>query len=276
MAKTVDELGSRMKEYENVPKTFLTLRTPKVVRLDMRSGHTFTKGFDRPYDKVFSECMQYATEQLCKNIPGVVLGYSQSDEISLIINDVTNRNKTNCFFNGNVEKIVSLTASECTLAFNQKYYELVTKHHMDNKIYTKNLWKARFDSRVFVLPDVIEVHNYILWRQMDATKNSISSLAHTLFTTKELNKKNGSEMQDMMMLQKGVNWNDYPVDFKRGFCYVKEIYFKNTVLKTGEVIENVKRQKWSKIEIPILTKDLNFIPDVFSGKVYFNEEFVEN
>lgn len=277
MSKQKDELGIRMKEYESVSKNFLTLRLPKVIRLDMRAGHTFTKEFNRPYDEIFSECMKYATKVCCEEIPDVVMGYTQSDEISLIINDVSKRDKTSCFFNGNVEKIVSLSASKCTIAFNRKFFELVeeNKNKPDFIKYKKKLWKAEFDSRVFCLPNVTEVHNYILWRQNDATKNSISSLAHTKFTNSELKGKNSNEMQDMLFKEFGINWNDYPVEYKRGTCFVKSLYIKNVTLKTGEIIENVKRKRWEKIEIPILTKDKEFIVNIFTRKLYFNGTFIE-
>lgn len=270
--KSFDELGVRMKNYERVSKLFLITSLPKIIRLDMRSGHTFTKGFERPYDSVFAECMTYTTEHLCKNIPGVVMGYSQSDEISLIINDICSAHG---FFNGNVEKLVSLSASEATLAFNKKFFEMVKENESNPKftIYQRRLWKATFDSRTFVLPNVVEVHNYLVWRQQDATKNSISSLAHTLFSNKELKNKNSSNMQDMMMEKYHINWNNYPTDFKRGLCYIKELYKKVGVDNKGISVETL-RSKWTKYEIPILTKDLNFVKDIFSGKILYNGKFI--
>lgn len=266
------DLGIRMKTYEAVSKLFLPMGLPTIIRLDMRSGHTFTQGFERPYDRVFAECMEYTTQHLCKNIPKVVLGYSQSDEISLVINSEA----YSCFFKGNVEKLVSLSASEATLAFNKRFYEIVNENKDNPKfaLYQKRLWKATFDSRTFILPNVMEVHNYILWRQQDATKNSISSLAHTLFSIKELKGKKGNDMQDMMMEKYGINWNSYPSEFKRGFCYVKELYKKVGRDNKGMLVDTLRR-KWSKIEIPILTKDLEFISDIFGGKVLYDGKFIQ-
>lgn len=260
-----DALGSRMKTYEAVPKTFLTIGIPKIVRLDMRAGHTFCRGFKKPFDDVFSYCMTQATKALCQEVPGVVMGYTQSDEISLVLNDETTKGTFQCFFDGNLEKIVSLTASICTIAFNKAYIEVVTNmpEGEDKELYSKNLWKAQFDSRVFGLPTITEVHNYILWIQLDATRNSIQMAGHSVFTDSELHLKNTSDIQDMLMLQKGINWNDYPVKYKRGLVVVKQQYIKEVKLPNGEIIPNVKRKRWVEAEIPILTKDTEYIKKIF-------------
>ena len=250
-----------MKEYEKVSKPFLTIGIPKIIRLDMRAGHTFCKRFDRPFDKIFSDCMVETTKELCKQIRGVVAGYTQSDEISLILNDEV-KNGYDCFFNGNVEKIVSISASICTLEFNRIYAEMVSG--LDT-IYTKNINKAQFDSRVFCLPNVTEVHNYILSRQEDATKNSIAAVGQAYFTPNELNKKNSSQIQDMLMLQKGINWNDFPTRYKRGCIILKETYTKDVELPNGEIKKNVTRKHWVEKEIPILTKDETFIATIYGN-----------
>lgn len=264
-----DKLGSRMKTYEAVPKNYLTLGTPKVIRLDMRAGHTFCKKLKRPFDDVFSECMVYATKELCEKVSGVVMGYTQSDEISLVVNDNTTKGGTNCFFDGNVEKMVSISASICTLAFNKKYFELVSamEDSKNKKIYEEKLWSAQFDSRVFCLPNVMEVHNYVLWRQQDATKNSVRTVGYAYFSTKELDKKNTSEVQDMLMLQKGVNWNNFPTKYKRGCVVLKEVYEKDVQLPNGNMVKGVKRRRWVEAEIPILTQDLEFISKVYEKQL---------
>ncbi|MCC8045828.1 MAG: tRNA(His) guanylyltransferase Thg1 family protein [Clostridiales bacterium] len=259
-----DSLGTRMKQYEAVPKNFLTLGCPKIIRLDMRAGHTFCRKFARPFDDVFSYAMIEASKKLCEEIPGVVCAYTQSDEISLIINDITDRGRFNCFFNGNVEKMVSITASKCTLRFQQAYMEIVNQMDDPNCIYKNNFWKGEFDSRVFCLPNVMEVHNYLLWRQQDATRNSIQMAGHAYFSDKELDKKNTHDIQDMLMLQKGINWSNYPVKYKRGAIILKEQYEKDVCLPNGNVITGVKRTRWVEMDIPILTTDLTFVPKVYN------------
>ena len=267
MKKQKDSLGDRMKTYEAVPKVFLTLGIPKIIRLDMRAGHTFCRKFIRPFDKVFSECMIHTTKELCAQIAGVVMGYTQSDEISLVINDVTEEKNINSFFDGNVEKMVSISASIATIAFNKKYMEVVQAIPKDDKmkkIYEKNLWTAQFDSRVFCLPNVTEVHNYILWRQNDATRNSIQMVGHANFTQKQMHARNNNEIQDMLMLEKGINWNDFPAKYKRGSMVVKEFYEKEAITPDGVSHGTAIRSRWVEKEIPILTKDLDLISKIYN------------
>ena len=256
-----DSLGARMKTYENVSKGFLTLGVPKVIRLDMRAGHTFCRGFDKPFDRIFSNCMIETTIDLCGQIPGVVAGYTQSDEISLILNDEVNNGYV-CFFEGNIEKIVSISASIATLNFNKHYFDKC--HDSKNKTYRNKLWTAQFDSRVFCLPNVTELHNYILWRQEDATRNSIQIVAHANFTDKECHGLNSNQLQDKLMVEKGINWNNFESRFKRGSIILKENYYKDVELPNGEIITNVKRSHWVEKNIPILTKDTAFIPSIYA------------
>lgn len=262
-----DSLGDRMKTYEAVPKVYLTLGTPKIIRLDMRAGHTFCKKFVRPFDEIFSQCMIHTAKELCAQIAGVVMAYTQSDEISLVINDTTEEKSINCFFDGNVEKMVSLSSSIATIAFNKKYIELVSEipdGDKMKKIYEKNLWTAQFDSRVFCLPTVTEVHNYILWRQNDATRNSIQMVGHANFTQKQMQGKNNDQIQDMLMLEKGINWNDFPAKYKRGCMIVKEHYEKEARTPDGKSCGVAIRSRWAERDIPILTKNTEIIANIFN------------
>ena len=255
MKKQKDSLGDRMKTYEAVPKVFLTLGIPKIIRLDMRAGHTFCRKFIRPFDKVFSECMIHTTKELCAQIAGVVMGYTQSDEISLVINDVTEEKNINSFFDGNVEKMVSISASIATIAFNKKYMEVVQAIPKDDKM--KKIYEI-------CLPNVTEVHNYILWRQNDATRNSIQMVGHANFTQKQMHAKNNNEIQDMLMLEKGINWNDFPAKYKRGSMVVKEFYEKEAITPDGVSHGTAIRSRWVEKEIPILTKDLDLISKIYN------------
>ena len=151
-------LRDRMKQYETVTKNWLTLRTPKVIRLDMKGANSFCKGFEQPFDDLFSRCMMKTAQDLCQQIPGVVFAYTQSDKISLVLNDVTEDDKTESWCDGCVNKIVALSASMATLAFNKAYAEEVSKLHdveLD-AIYGPKQWTAAFDSRAFCLPDIWE------------------------------------------------------------------------------------------------------------------------
>lgn len=199
-----DNLGMRMKVYESVSQNLLIRRTPVIVRLDGKAFHTFTKGAEKPFDKNISDAMAMTTLTLCKEMQGAVFAYTQSDEISILLQDWKTLT-TDAWYANNVQKIVSVSASVATANFNSLY-----------KKPTGTL--ALFDSRAYNLP-FSEVANYFLWRQADATRNSVSGLAQSQFSHKQLHGKSSSQMMDMLMA-KGINWNDVETRFKRGVCVV--------------------------------------------------------
>jgi tRNA(His) 5'-end guanylyltransferase len=224
-----------MKEYyEQVPKTRLVRRMPVALRLDGKSFHSFTKNFKRPFDDLLIECMQETMKYLCENIQGCVLGYHQSDEITLILVDYKNLN-SDAFFDYEVQKMCSISASMATMKFNQvfrekveqftdDFYEAWNVTEEDHKLleaYSKALARgAMFDSRCFNIPKE-EVTNLIYWRQLDATRNSIQMVGQANFSHKELHGKSCNMIQDMLMTEKGINWNDFPTYQKRGTCVIK-------------------------------------------------------
>lgn len=230
-----DELGKRMKEnYETISKYRLTRRTPVIVRIDGRAFHTFTKGFQKPFDEVLMKSMQTTMKYLCENVQGCVLGYTQSDEISLLLIDYQNLN-SGAWFDNEVQKICSISASMATMIFNKEFnriaktyiYETMKAWNIsdDEKKYIKTLEKAMikgamFDSRAFNIPKE-EVTNYFYWRQLDATRNSIEMVGQAYFSHNELHCKSCNDIQDMLHEQKGINWNDYSVPKKRGTCCIK-------------------------------------------------------
>jgi tRNA(His) 5'-end guanylyltransferase len=230
-----DDLGKRMKEfYELVPKTRLVRRMPIVIRLDGKAFHSFTKNFKRPFDDLLIDCMQQTMKYLCENIQGCVLGYHQSDEITLILVDYKNLNSS-AWFDAEVQKMCSISASMATMKFNQIFREKVEKFtedfyeawnvtEEDHKLmeaYSKALARgAMFDSRCFNIPKE-EVCNLLYWRQNDATRNSIQMVGQASFSHKELQGKSCNMIQDMLHEQKGINWNDFPAYQKRGSCCVK-------------------------------------------------------
>ena len=263
-----DELGKRMKEfYETIPKTKLMRRCPVVVRLDMRAGHTFCRGFERPFDEVFIKSMQETAKYMCENVQGCVLSYQQSDEISLILVDYKKLNSS-AFFDYEVQKVCSTTASMATMAFNKIFNEntlnfISPEIFEDEKLkkicasYAEAVKKgAMFDSRCFNIPKE-EVTNYAYWRQLDATRNSIQMVGQANFSHKELQNKTCNNIQDMLMTQKGINWNDLPTYQKRGSCCIKEVYYAdkdgNEIYK--ERIDAVKRTRW------IIDRDIPIFKD---------------
>lgn len=279
-----DELGVRMKQYEYCYRQYMPLGTIKVIRLDMRAGHTFCRHFKRPFDDIFSEAMTKTAIALCEQIPGVRFAYTQSDEISLALNDNYGRDDTfTCFFEGNISKMLSVSASIATAAFNKAYALAVYEKYRDKIInvadgigintaeegfyYIKNIFNAQFDSRVFILPTEMELHNYFLWRQQDATRNSILSVGYANFSQNKMDNKNCEQIQNMLHM-KGINWNDFPIKYKRGIIIVREEYTKKTKYmdrnKEMKEIECVRHRWTSEFPIPILSQAVNFIPYLFN------------
>lgn len=276
-----DDLGTRMKDfYEGIPKTKLMRRTPVIIRIDGKAFHTFTRGFKRPFDEILIKTMQETTKYLCENIQGCVLGYTQSDEISLVLVDYQ-RFETSAWFDYEIQKMCSIAASMTTMAFNRifakniKEYDMewkcgltpqsveIQKSHYDyidvlNKAVEKG---AMFDARVFNIPKE-EVTNCIYWRQLDASRNSIQMVGQANFSHKELQNKSCNDIQDMLMTQNGINWNNIPTYQKRGSCVVKsdktETIREDNIGTDGSVIgtKMTVRSKW------IIDKDI----PIFKGE----------
>lgn len=266
-----DALGTRMKEfYESIPKTRLMRRTPVAIRLDGKAFHTFTKDFKKPFDEVLVKSMQETMKYLCENIQGCVLGYTQSDEITLILVDYKKLN-SDAWFGYEVQKMCSIAASMTTMAFNrafEKNYNLWKNKtfptnylgHLNSPIttsditlmetYSKAVTKgAMFDARCFNIPRE-EITNLVYWRQLDATRNSIQMVGQANFSHRELQGKSCGVIQDMLHKQKGINWNDLPTYLKRGSCCIKEWY---DVAADGAVIQ---RSRWKvDKEIPLFKGD---------------------
>lgn len=267
--KTKDSLGDRMKaNYENRSKTYLTRRSACVLRLDGKAWHSFTRNFQRPYDSRLHEAMNETMMYLCKNIMGCKLGYTQSDEITLVLTDYDTLT-TEAWFNYGVQKMVSVAASMATMAFN-KAFEKTTRDFRrrvnggwtctdeEAKLvaaYEKAIETgAMFDCRAFTIPDE-EVINVLIWRQQDATRNAVQMLGQTHFSSKELHKKSQSDIQDMLMLQKGINFNDMPTEFKRGICCVR----KHVPLETDDNSVKTRYQWVLDKEIPIFTQNRQYV-----------------
>lgn len=253
-------LGDRMKNnYENISRYYLTRRMPVIIRIDGKAFHTFTRGFKKPFDDIFVKTMQDTMKYLCENIQGCVLGYTQSDEISLVIVDYAELT-TDAWFGNNLQKMCSVSASMATMAFNKFFYGNIPVDEENYGTYHKALEKgAMFDSRVFTIPKE-EVCNALIWRQQDATRNSIQSVGQANFSQKELHGQSCNNIQDMLVTQKGINWNDYATTLKRGSCCIKVDDGLTEYDETGNICGYTKRSKWViDNEIPIFSQDRNYI-----------------
>jgi len=268
-----DELGKRLKEnYEKRARTYLTRRTPVAIRIDGKAFHTFTRGFEKPFDEILVATMQTTMKYLCENIQGTVFGYCQSDEITIILQDYATFT-TDAWFDYQVQKICSVAASMATMAFN-KFFEQYINSYYDVEScmrypedYDPNELKlietyckandrgAMFDARCFNIPKE-EVCNLIYWRQIDATRNSIQMVGQANFSHEELQDKTCNDIQDMLMTQKGINWNNYPTHLKRGSACIKEEYYAGKVAPGCEdcpIDPSCLRTRWIiDTEMPIL------------------------
>ena len=251
-----DNLGDRMKTFEAVPNIRLMRRCPVVVRWDMCHGHTFTKGFDRPFDKIYMQTMQMTMEALCKDIQGCVFGYTQSDEITLILVDYQTF-ETSAWFDNRLEKICSVGASKASRYFNKFFIDNVglamtdpVNKDVDFSKYIKRFFTADFDCRAFNVPKE-DVCNCVIWRQKDAERNSVQMLAQSMYSHKELMGISCKQLQNKMFTEKDVNWNDLPTPCKRG-----------TACKKNE------EGKWYiDYDMPILTENRAYIEDlIFVGE----------
>lgn len=204
-----DSLGDRMKrQYEQRAKVMLPRRTFTIIRLDGKAFHSYTRGRKRPWDEELHDNLVRAAVRLYQEAQGCVLGFVQSDEVSILLTDFATTT-TEAWFDGNVQKMASVSASVLTAHFNieEGNSQSVPDHVGDGP--------AFFDSRVFTIPDPIEVHNYFVWRQKDIERNSLSMLAQHHYSQQKLHGKGRDELHDMLHAV-GVNWNDQPEAFKRG------------------------------------------------------------
>ena len=256
------DLANRMKEYEKRNQYYLQKRTPVAIRVDGRSFHTFTKGFQRPFDDVLIKTMQETAKYMCENIQGAKFAYVQSDEITIILTDYDTL-ETDCWFNYRTDKLCSIAASMATMIFNKIFKEKVENfieeggafslaqlnyNQMKMEPYLKAIEKgAMFDARCFNIPKE-EVTNLIYWRQLDATRNSIQMVGQANFSHKELQNKSCNDIQDMLHEQKGINWNDYPTVCKRGTAIIYVNYQNPQSLTDKDIIKGWKIDT----EMPIL------------------------
>jgi len=254
-----DDIGKRLKAYyEVIPKTKLMRRCPVAIRIDGKAFHTFTRGFKKPFDRILMESMQETMKYLCSNIQGCVFGYTQSDEITLILIDYQTLT-TSAWFDYEVQKMCSIVASMATMTFNKTFAKKVsefaktfeqTTDNADDMQYLKTLFKAvdkgaMFDARCFNIPKE-EVCNLIYWRQIDASRNSVQMAGRAYFSHSELDHKSTSDIQDMLMAKRKINWNDYAIDEKRGSaCYKTETEVNGTIRHTWFIDK----------EMPILKND---------------------
>lgn len=282
-----DALGDRMKEfYEDRTRTKLPRRSYTIIRIDGKAFHTYTRGLERPFDMWLMEDMDATAAYLCKNIQGAKFAYVQSDEISVLITDFDDLG-THAWFDNNLQKMASVSASMATAEFNRlrlmRGFGNYEQTPMQGRAIISQFNMAQFDARVFQIPFAAEVENYFIWRQQDATRNSISSAAQSLYSPKELNGVKTDGMQEMLF-QKGINWNNYSPREKRGSLIrkVERKFIKSDSIKAVAKTPNTQviddkhiftRSKWeADPETPIFTQDREYLRSFFPNYEQQKEE----
>lgn len=267
-----DSLGDRMKNYEYQSRYYLETQKPVIIRLDGKAFHTFTHGFQKPFDSVFSNAMSATMLYLCENIQNCVFGYTQSDEITLVLIDDFNPNAS-AWFDNNIQKIASVAASMATLEFNRAFNKFINEYNFswqaslipqsceeqeEHMVYVRTLKNANsrggvFDARAFNIPKD-EIINCLIWRQLDAVRNSIQACGQAAFSHKELLGKSNKEVLEMLAAdpkKEYLRWENQPISFKYGSCAIKD----NKVENNG-----IYRTKWRiDYNTPIFTEDRDYV-----------------
>lgn len=208
-----DDLGTRIKKnYENRTRYYLPRRTYTIIRLDIRSGHNYCENLKRPFDDGLIEDLNQTVVKVVKDMSGFVFAYLQSDEISILLVDFGASN-TEAWFDGNIQKMASVSASMVTAEFNR--LRLLRQMTDAGVVNVTSFPFACFDSRVFTIPDRVEVYNYFIWRWKDYSRNSVTMVANAYFSHQELDGKSISQRHDMLM-SKGINWSAMREDYKNG------------------------------------------------------------
>ena len=265
MGNKSDPLGERMKLLEkrgSASTVFLPL-LPIIGRIDGKAFHTFTKGLKRPYDERLSRLMTEMTKFVVAQT-GALVGYTQSDEASFLW--YADSYNTQLFHGAKVQKMNSVVASLATAFFNK---------HLAKTIPEKSHLLAFFDCRVFQMPVQWEVCNYFLWRELDATRNSIQMSARSVYSHNQCHLKNTDDLQEMLF-QKGINWNDYPAFFKRGtFVQKKKVLRKFTAFEIDKLPAKhaartnpdltIERMSIQELNLPPLSRIENRNEVIFEG-----------
>lgn len=253
-----DPLGDRIKrQYEHRCRHFLPRRSYIVVRVDGRAFHTFTRHCKRPFDEELIADMNATAIALCEKVTGAQFAFVQSDEVSVLVTDFAS-NQTEAWFDNSQSKMESVSASIATAAFNRS--RLTRLAALSGAVVLATEEWAEFDSRAFLVPDVNEVANVFVWRQQDATRNSIQMVAQAHFSHHELEGITTNQMQEKLWQERGINWNDFDAMLKRGRFVEKRTYLADvpyTDRRTGEqrIAEGVERSEWSVVEPPIFTQN---------------------
>jgi len=282
-----ETLGDRLKSYEADWEQEIDVDHIIVIRIDGHKFSKFTKGFKRPFDAILSKAMEETTKNLLKEFHAVV-GYTQSDEITLIISNMTRdngfeQNKEQLaehHYNGRIQKLASLASGFATMSFNRALSEEVDNFVLERlkdqngvlsdyeALLCNKLYKAWFDARVYAVDSDIEAFNSVLWRIRDSEKNSRSAFAQAYCSHKELQNMSGKEQVEFCKNKTGHDWEEIEDRYKYGILVKKEKFFKDIE------ISNDKRDSTDGTGGKSLTVERTRIKS-WSQKLNFSNENVE-
>lgn len=257
-----DGLGDKHKALEQISAgQRLIPHVPVIARIDGRAFHTLLRNADKPFDEDVVEAMQTTAKTLLDHF-GASIAYTQSDEITLVWDPLD-------MFDGKIQKIVSTSASMAGVVFYKKMKDVMFSESGAN--FDGGAIPA-FDCRVWQVPDLETAAENILWREMDATKNSISMLASAHF---HHNKLIGiSTKERLVMLEaKGIIWGELPSHLKRGSYFRKvkrsKLLSEEELSKIPEEYRPIDAVQRSIIEMqyyPPATTISNFADVLFRGR----------
>lgn len=240
-----------MKEYEKISDLRIVSNSYICARLDGKAFHTFARGLKKPFDEILVKSMQETAKYLCENIQGAIIGYTQSDEISIIFTDISDNSKdTSPMFSNRVQKFCSIFASMATMIFNRVFRELSKD---TGEEYSRKFDKAMFDCRIFQIPKQ-EITSYIWWRQKDCIKNSITMVAQSVFSHKQLHGINSMKKKELLAKKGVIYGSDYATHLRRGTAFYKEY----VEVKTDK--GSAMRGKWFvDLDMPAILDDRGYI-----------------
>lgn len=268
-----NELADNMKKMEKADSTKLDANKTIVIRLDMRSGGSFVRGLNKPFDDSFSEAMEHTAKELAKQVQGAQLVYFGSDEITILLFKNKVKKEFTPFFEGKLQKTVSLTAAIATAEFNKAWLEIInkTKDSDYKEILQRKLFNARFDSRAFNIEgEINEALSSIWWRMKDVSRNSVQMLGRKYFSQKQLQNISTRQLEDML---KEINhdWNkEVRTVNKYGNLFIREAYLgKGYNPKTKEEVEVIRHDWFKTTEVELKEfLDVKNLEDFTSTKIF--------
>lgn len=224
---------------------------PALVRLDGRKFHNFTRGLARPYDERLSRVMIETAKYLVEETHASI-AYTQSDEISLLFPNVNA--DAQMMYDGRVQKITSVFAAMATAKFNRLIADAIPE---------KSHLLPVFDARAWDVSNLDLAAEHFIWREADATKNSLSMAAQSVYSHKELQKVGTAQQHDMLHA-KGINWNNYPAFFKRGTYVRRESQLRKLTLaelaripEARRPVNAILRTSVVEVDMPPITRVAN-------------------